>query len=59
MDMKEHIAIIIRQVENWNLHDLERLYSELECQIDNAEAETCMDCGNRPQNGACSFCKAD
>jgi hypothetical protein len=53
------ILNIMRQVEDWNLNDLERLQGELECIIETAENETCGDCGNRPQNGACYYCKMD
>lgn len=53
------ISNIMKQVEDWNLNDLERLYSELECVIETAGSETCQECENRPQNGACYYCKMD
>ena len=44
--MKESVAHIYRQIEEWELEDLERLQSELECLISEAEKKTCLSCYN-------------
>lgn len=50
---------VYHAVSDWKLADLQAFQEHLNDAIESAEEETCPDCGNRPNTGACFYCKMD